>query len=215
MLPPQPTPILRLIHIRNLHVYLARCGIHAPNQEPEDGLVYQPNHDVEIQQKRGIEAVPCDPGGVVHDYVPFYFGYLSPMMLQLKTNRVSGYTEGQEPLIYLVSTAQVVRDSGTGFVFSDGHGIAAFTEWFNDLADLDKVDWGMVNERYWKEEPRDVDRQRRKQAEFLVSRFCRWELIQKIVVIDPTMQRGVKEILKNYSEDLRRPVQVKRDWYYH
>lgn len=215
MLPPQPTPILRLIHIRNLHVYLARCGIHAPNQEPEDGLVYQPNHDVEIQQKRGIEAVPCDPGGVVHDYVPFYFGYLSPMMLQLKTNRVSGYTEGQEPLIYLVSTAQVIRDSGTGFVFSDGHGIAAFTEWFNDLADLDKVDWGMVNERYWKEEPRDVDRQRRKQAEFLVSRFCGWELIQKIVVIDPTMQRGVKEILKNYSEDLRRPVQVKSDWYYH
>lgn len=215
MLPPQPTPILRLIHIRNLHVYLARCGIHAPNQEPDDGLVYRPNHDVDIQQKRGIEAVPCGPGGVVHDYVPFYFGYLSPMMLQLKTNRVSGYAEGQEPLIYLVSTAQVIRDSGTGFVFSDGHGIAAFTEWFNDLADLDKVDWGMVNERYWTEEPRDVDRQRRKQAEFLVSRFCGWELIQKIVVIDPTMQRGVKEILKNYSEDLRRPVQVKRDWYYH
>ena len=215
MPPPEPTPILRLIHIRNLHVYLSRGGIHAPNHEPDDGLVYQPNHDVEIQQRRGIEAVPCGPGGVVHDYVPFYFGYLSPMMLQLKTNRVAGYTEGQEPLIYLVSTAQVIRDSGTGFVFSDGHGIAAFTEWFNDLADLDKVDWGMVNERYWTEAPRDVDRQRRKQAEFLVSRFCGWELIQKIVVIDPTMERGVKEILKNYSEDLRRPVQVKRDWYYH
>lgn len=215
MLPPQPTPILRLIHIRNLHVYLARCGIHAPNHEPDDGFVYQPNHDVEIQQKRGIETVPCGPGGVVHDYVPFYFGYLSPMMLQLKTNRVSGYTEGQEPLIYLVSTAQAVRDSGTGFVFSDGHGIAVFTEWFDDLADLDNVDWGMVNQRYWTEKPRDTDRQRRKQAEFLVSRFCDWELIQKIVVIDQTMQRRVEEILDGHSEDLRRPVQMKRDWYYH
>lgn len=212
---PQPTPILRLIHIRNLHVYLARCGIHAPNQEPDDGLVYQPNHDVEIQQKRGIEAVPCGPGGVVHDYVAFYFGYLSPMMLQLKTNRVNGYAAGQEPLIYLVSTAQAIRDSGAEFVFSDGHGIAVYTAWFDDLADLDKVDWDMVNQRYWKEKPRDMDRQRRKQAEFLISRFCSWELIQEIVVIDEAMQGRVEVILANHSEDLRRPVQVERDWYYH
>lgn len=38
----------------------------------------------------------------MHDYVPFYFGPLSPMMLNLKTGRVAGYEEDQEPLIYLV-----------------------------------------------------------------------------------------------------------------
>ena len=30
----------------------------------------------------------------MHDYVPFYFGVLSPMLLQLKTGRVTGYNEG-------------------------------------------------------------------------------------------------------------------------
>jgi hypothetical protein len=38
----------------------------------------------------------------------------------------------------------VVVAGGGAFVFSDGHGLARFTEWFDDLARLDKVDWAMV-----------------------------------------------------------------------
>ncbi len=55
------------------------------------------------------------------------------MLLQLKTERVTGYTEGQEPLIYLVSTVQAVQQNGVEFVFSDGHGIAAFTNWYMNV----------------------------------------------------------------------------------
>ena len=87
---PDPTPIVRFIHLDNLHVYLTRGGIFAPNFEPADGLVYKPNHNVEIQQRRSVSAVPCGPGGSLHDYVPFYFGYLSPMMFNLKTGWVAG-----------------------------------------------------------------------------------------------------------------------------
>ena len=215
MPPPNPTPILRFIHERNLHLYLARGGIHAPSNEPDDGLVYQTNHDVEIQQKRSVRQIPCGPGGVVHDYVPFYFGFLSPMMFQLKTGRVAGYQDGQRPLIYLVSTAQAVSESGAGFVFSDGHGIATFTEWYDDLDNLDKVDWNMVYQRYWTDSSSDGDRQRRKQAEFLVHKRCDWELIQEIVVIDAAMQRRVEEILGEYDAPMRCAVCVNQDWYYH
>jgi len=100
------------------------------------------------------------------------------MLLQLHTGRVTGYTERQDPLIYLVSTAQAVRSSGTGFVFSDGHGIARFTNWFDKLSDLDKVDWDAVYATIWKDTVDDMDRQRRKQAEFLVHQQCAWDLIQ-------------------------------------
>jgi hypothetical protein len=74
-----------------------------------------------------VRRIPCGPGGTIHDYVSFYFGYLSPMMLNLKTGRVPGYNEGQTPLIYLESSAQAVSESGGGFVFSVGHVIATFT----------------------------------------------------------------------------------------
>ena len=37
-----------------------------------------------------------------------------------------------------------------------------------DVAQFDKVDWELVPARYWADQPDDNDRQRRKQAEFLV-----------------------------------------------
>lgn len=211
---PDPTLILRIIRVDNLHIYLQRGGIHAPTFTPSDGLVCRTNHNVSIQEKRREQPIPCGPGGVVHDYVPFYFGYLSPMMLQLKTGQVPGYDEGQEPLIYLVSTVQAVKESGAGFVFSDGHGIAAFTKWFDDLAELDKVDWDMVYQRYWTDNVNDMDRQRRKQAEFLIHRFCDWSIIQEIAAIDDTMKDRVNAILTRFPFEAQRPTTVHRDWYY-
>ena len=212
---PNPTPILRLIHIDNLSVCLQRGALYAPNSEPEDGLEYRTIHNTEIQAEREARAIPCGPGGVAHDYVPFYFGYLSPMMFQLKTGRVEGYTEGQKPLIYLETTAQAIRDAGCGFVFSNGHGIAKFTGWFDALEQLDEVDWDMVYQRYWSDNLEDPDRQRRKQAELLVHESCHWSLIDQIVVGFQSVKQQVEAIMEDVEPALQRPVVVRRDWYYH
>jgi len=45
---PEPTPIYRLIHICNLHIYLAREELHAPRHWPGDGLAWKANHDVKL-----------------------------------------------------------------------------------------------------------------------------------------------------------------------
>ena len=209
-----PTRIVRFIHLDNLHVYLTRGRIYAPNSEPQDGLLYRTNHNAEVQEKRKVSAVRCGPGGTVHDYVPFYFGHLSPMMLNLKTGRVPDYDDGQEPLIYLVSSCQAVRDDGCNFVFTDGHCLATFTSWFDDLSDLDKVDWEVVYARYWSDCIDDMDRQRRKQAEFLVHGFVDWRLIDHIVVIDDERRDAVRDILGSFDSHLGRDVVVERGWYY-
>jgi len=212
---PSPTSIYRITHIDNLEIYLKRRGLYAPNFEPEDDLEYRTIHNTDIQRERQTFCLKCGPCGVAHDYVPFYFGYLSPMMLQLKTGRVAEYDEGQEPLIYLVSTAQRVNQSGAGFVFSNGHGIAAFTDWYDNLSNLDKVDWDMVYQRYWTDNVNDMDRQRRKQAEFLVHEFCDWKLISEIGVINDIMQQKVQGILNRFPAIMRHPVTIHRDWYYY
>jgi hypothetical protein len=213
-MPPFPTPILRFTHVDNLATIIRRGGLHAPNHVPEDGLAYRFCHSAEVQSARADVPVHLGPGGTIHDYVPFYFGYLSPMMLKLKTGQVDGYAEGQAPLIYLVSSAQAVQDVGLDFVFSDGHGLARFTDWFDDLNRLDAVDWMMVNQQYWADKIEDMDRQRRKQAEFLVYRYCPWALIHEIVVIDSAMQQRVEEILADFSVEKRRVVRIDRSWYY-
>jgi len=62
------------------------------------------------------------------------------MLLNLKSGRVAGYNEGQEPLVYLKTTVQAVASAGCRFVFTDGHGLAigrpfketSFGNWFRD-----------------------------------------------------------------------------------
>ena len=211
---PNPTPIFRFIHVDNLHIYLRRGGMHAAACWPDDGLIWKANHDEEVQSKRQTKHVPCGPGGTLHDYVPFYFGPRSPMLYRLHTGWVKGYTEGQEPLVCLVSTAQTVATSNLGFAFSDGHGIAGFTKWFDRLADLEQVDWQASYATWWRDTVEDMDMERRKQAEFLVHRFCPWQCVQEIGVLNRSMKAQVEAILAGFPEEVRRVVMVKRDWYY-
>lgn len=197
-----------------LRTLLQRGGLHAANHTPNDGLPYRTIHNVEIQGQRHIRNIPCGPGGTLHDYVPFYFGYLSPMLLQLKTGQVAGYAEGQEPLVFLKSTVQAVAQAGLRFVFSDGHGIAAYTHWFDDTARLVDVDWSMVYQRYWRDEVGDMDRQRRKQAEFLIHQSCPWTLIQEIGVLNQQTKARVEEVLRGFDLALRPVVNIHVGWYY-
>lgn len=211
---PNPTPIFRIVHVDSLHTILRRGALHAANHTPGDGLPYRTIHNVDIQGQRHISNIPCGPRGTLHDYVPFYFGYLSPMLFQLKTGRVAGYDEGQEPLVYLKSTVQAVEQAGIRFVFSDGHGIAAFTNWFADTARLGEVDWQMVYQRYWSDNLNEMDRQRRKQAEFLIHQSCPWAVIKEIGVLNPGMKARVEGILNECDSGLHKAVNVRAAWYY-
>lgn len=211
---PIPTKIYRFLHLDNLEVYLKRSALHAPNHTPNDGLIYKTIHNSDIQAHRMNRLIHCEPGGVIHDYVSFYFGRLSPMLLQLSTGQVEGYTEGQEPLIYVVSTAQAVVENHVNFVFSDGHGVVAYTRWYNELKDLDKVDWDVVNQRYWSDNSEDGDRKRRKQAEFLIYQVCPWDLIQDIVVLNRNVKLKVEAILAKFTNIKQPLVTIEPSWYY-
>jgi hypothetical protein len=146
---PNPTPIYRVMHVDNLAVCLQRRGLHAPNHVPDDGLEYRTIHRQDVQERRRLREVTKGPGGTVHDYVAFYLGPRSVMLYQLETGWVEGYREGQEPLIHLTSTCQAIAEAGLGFVFSDGHGLARFTGWYDDLGQLGQVDWEAVYARQW------------------------------------------------------------------
>jgi hypothetical protein len=210
----RPTLLYRLVHVDNLPTLLRRGALHAPNSTPDDGLPYRTIHNPSVQLSRHAKPIACDPGGTCHDYVPFYFGPLSVMLLNLKTGRVQGYNEGQAPLIYLLTSVERVRDSGCRFVFSDGHGLAAFTDWFDSLDDLDKIDWSIVGARYWADQLDDNDRQRRKQAEFLIWQSVNWELIERIGVLNREVKASVEGILAQFPQRHHPSVAIIPSLYY-
>ena len=165
-----------------------------------------------IQDRRATTTVPCGPQGVVHDYIPFYFAPRSPMLYSISKGNVAGYDGDQRSVIYLVSTADAVANQGTGFVFTDGHAIMAMSRFFDNLDDLDKVDWQLMHSRYWFDTQQDNDRKRRRQAEFLVYHFFPWELISRIIVMDKRTESAlVKELT---SAGVSTSVQCYRPWYY-
>ncbi len=212
MAAPIPTPIYHLTHIDNLTSIIDSGGCLSFNQKQNQGIGHIDVAYETIQDRRSRTSVPCGPGGCLHDYVPFFFAPRPPMLYAIHRGYVEGYEQGQAPLIYLVTKAQTVNNSGSEWVFTDGHATMAFSEFFDDLKYLDEVDWGVMKSQYWNDTPTLPDRKRRRQAEFLIKDFCPWELFSEIGVINPRMESRVKRMLEN---SMHQPtVQIHRDWYY-
>jgi hypothetical protein len=81
---PDIVKVYRIVHIDNVK-YLLTHGIfnrvHA-NADPD----YINIGDSDLISKRHDYPVGVNPpGGALGDYVPFYFGRLSPMLLNIKT----------------------------------------------------------------------------------------------------------------------------------
>lgn len=54
----------------------------------------------QIKQRRAMTPAPCVPNHTVANYVPFYFAPRSPMLYAIHAGFVSGYTGGQDEIIY-------------------------------------------------------------------------------------------------------------------
>lgn len=212
MTAPNPTPIYHITHMDCLESMLSHGGIFTKKECYRLGLtVVNISHD-NIQSRRASTNVPCGAGGTLHDYVPCYFAPRSPMLYTINQNNVQGYDEGQGPIIHIVSSAQTVASNCAGWVFTDGHAIVDLTDFYDDLGDLDEVDWDIMTTKYWYDTQADGDRKRRRQAEFLVHQFLPWKLVHEIGVMTPAIEAWIRSICAN--KGVRTLVNVHRNWYY-
>lgn len=208
---PDPVWLYHITHINNLTAIIRTGGLLAHNGVDD---AYTDIAHQTIQNRRNNTPVPCTPGGQLHDYVPFYFCRRSPMLYAIHKGNIETYQGGQESIVYLATTLVRVQQSGIPFVFTDGHAIMQFSEFYNDPVNLDKIDWELMKAQYWADTDDDPDRKRRRQAEFLLYEKCPWPLIAGIATIDEAMKARV-EMLITYEQCTHLPrVKVKRDWYY-
>lgn len=208
---PQPTPIIHMTHVDNLQSILARGGLSSTAALIAAGMAHTNIAYNSIQQQRAAKVVPCGPGGSLHDYVPFYFTRKSPMLYTINRGNVP-CAGGQENIIHLVMTAQRAAARRLGFAFTDGHGIMSYTDFYDDLDDLDQVDWDMINAIYWHDTAEDGDRKRRKQAEFLIRDHCPWNAISHIVVRSSARAAQVAGIIAHQPHQPE--IAVRPKWYY-
>lgn len=191
--------IYHITHIDNLESILSEGGLLAYNIMLETQTNYTNIAYQNIQDRRATTDVPCGGGGVLHDYVPFYFAPRSPMPYTISRGNVENYTQGQAAVIHLVSSIENIEAEDLCFVFTDGHTVMTFTDFFDDLNYLGAIDWDVMESRYWNDTNEDNDRKRRRQAEFLVRYFFHWQLITEIGVMNSTIKTQVENILQNFT----------------
>jgi len=204
------TPIYHITHVDNLPSII------------ESGLLCDramapgtPHHNIahtDIKLIRATTMVPCTPGGTLDQYVPFYFAPRSPMLYTINQGNVPSVTDGQASIVHLVFEAEVLAGAHE-IVFTNGHAIMGLSDFFNDLDDLDQLDWQAINSRRWGTpfDPTD-ETKRKKQSEFLVHSVVAWESVQSIGV--PSRACGHLVIAALEGQDHKPPIHVQADWYY-
>ena len=203
------TPIYHITHIGNLSYILNSKELIAFNRLKQQQTKYTNIAYQTIQDQRSGISVPCASRGVLHDYVPFYFAPRSPMLCSIYHKKGKSY---QDNVIHLVCEAEKIQASNLTFAFTDGHAIMAYSDFYDDLKDLSKIDWQIMKAKYWNDTDQDGDRKRRRQAEFLVHQFCPWTQVNEIGVINSNIKTKVQTILQNHQ--YQPSVKIYPQWYY-
>ena len=210
---PSRRPIMHFTHVRNLPGILTAGCIQADNLVIRGSQLLVEAADLGIKESRRRIPIALVPYGCVGDYVPFYFASRSPMLYKIAKGGLPNYTEGQDPLIYLVSTVENVAEAGLRYLFSDGNCAAAVSQVFNDLGRLGTViDWQVMRGRMWNNTAEDPDRMRRRMAEFLVYERLPVGSVTEIVVRTQGMRRQVEAALA--TREVTLPVHVRPSWYF-
>lgn len=206
---PVPTPIYHITHLDNLPGILQAGGLHS-KAKLQNPLVDVSHYD--LQERRRTKAVPCTAGGTLHDYVPFYFAPRSPMLNAIHHDNVAGYSGGQNPIIYLVSSVQGVLGHRLAFAFSDGHPTMRLSRFYDEPGELARVNWNVMQSRQWNDTAEFPNRKQLRQAEFLVHQFFPWDCVQSIAVRTEATKRSVEAALTQAGHRTR--VKLEPAWYF-
>jgi hypothetical protein len=176
---PEKALIWRICHRDNLAWILAN-GLHcksSPTQDPNFVTI----GNRELIEKRTTRVVPIAPGGVLSDYVPFYFTPFSPMMYNINTGYGGIQRRSNAEILILVSSLHRVHGLGLPFVFTDRHAYPPLAQYFNSVAQLGGIDWPLLQRRDFRRDPEDPVKVERYQAEALVYKSMPVAALQGII----------------------------------
>jgi len=206
LLNPERALIFRIVHRNNLADVLAN-GCRCKNAASDHKYVEIGNQ--ELIQRRSGRSIPCDPGGTLSDYVPFYFTPYSPMLYNIKTGHNGFPRKPLSEIVMLISSLHKLREMGIPFVFSDRHAYLKTALFSGDLADLNRIIWPVLQERNFKKN--DLDRFEKYQAEALIHRLVPLAALMGVVCYDQTVASSVRADIIAKQLDLK--TVARPEWY--
>ena len=207
---PDKALIWRILHQSNLPWVLAN-GVHCGNSDHRSPT-WVSIGNAELIDKRANHPVPVSPGGVLNDYVPFYFTPFSVMLRNIHTGWGGIQKRPNHEIVILVSSLHRAKALGLPFLFTDRHAYYRWANFYDDLADLGRIDWPLLQRRDFKRDADDPDKFERYQAEALVHHHVPLAALLGIVCYTDGARADIEH--KMLAAGLTLPVHTRPDWYF-
>lgn len=167
-----------------------------------------------IKGSRFRRPVPCHPGDMVAEYVPFNFCPRSVMLylIYMANHPQLTYRGGQGPIVHLQADMdQVVGwadKARVRWAATQSNAAAAYAEFICSKADLHRIPWDDVaNNDFRTEKVKEG-----KQAEFLLHGGLPWDLVVRIGVRSMVIKSQVEAAM---ATAVHRPaVTIEPSWYF-
>lgn len=182
-------------HLENLRGLL-ETGLLCKNEQRRLNTQHRNIAIPAIQRTRAAMQVTCGPGGVVHDYVPFYFCKRSSMLLSV----VNQKNCDQQFLIYLAFPITILDNANAVFTDSAANRENDPPNFYNLPEDLRNLNWGIIDSMRWR-----LDNEQEKQkrmAEGLIHGRVDLTTLSHIIVWNGWVRDRVQDIYR----DLGLPV---------
>jgi hypothetical protein len=201
------TYLFRMTHIENIPHILQYGITHSTSGNANPN--FTPIGDGSLITTRNIFLL--NNGRRLGEYIPFYFGVRTPMLYVVQNGFNMVAPTPAENIVYCVSSVQKIIDLQLDFVFTDGHAVDGFSSQYTatNIQNIDTIlDKNAIKAKYWRDE-NDLDRKRRKEAEFLVLGDISREGILGFI----TYNENAKKTLINFGIDVAN-IHVKSEFYF-
>lgn len=196
-----------IFHFTDVHNLesIIKNGLLCTNVKNEKGIQHKNIANMTIQERRANMDVPVGPGGKVHDYVPFYFSSMSPMLLTLLNQK----NVDQQHIIYFCVKIERLEKDDAVFTNASANTVEPPT-FFDDVVNLNHLDWEAIDKRSWG--VASDEERHKKMAEALIHEKVEISDIDAILVFNEGIKKGVEQVFKEsgvkapaiiYDHDLR------------
>jgi hypothetical protein len=192
--------IYHFTHLDNLQNIL-RDGLLSHKLLGQQGKTHKSIASSEIQERRAKMQVTCGPGGVVHDYVPFYFCARSSMLLSV----VNAKNVDQLFLIYLAIPISILQQEDVVFTNASAN-TAIPPTFFSDPTQLDSLNWGAICSKKWSM-PDEAQKQARMAEALIYQKVDITQVAHLIVWNDPIK----KKVEKIFASEEKSPPKIEFD----
>jgi hypothetical protein len=207
--------IHHITHYSNLAKIIQVDHLYSGNALAERGIAPTNIGHMTLKQYRAQRSIDVHSEKTLNDCVPFFFTTRPPMLIAISRGSVADdYGGPQREIIYLVSSIEKIVDSHCQWCFTDGHAVEQLTHYYDDLENLREINWAVIEDWDFRPTADIPDKQRRKQAEFLVYDSVPWSCIESVTVMDRDMQTSVQEIILSSHSSHRPNVYINRNWYH-